>query len=247
MNPNAINLVHTPLVSIVIICFNYGKFVRDALTSVQLQTYPNKEIIIVEGGSTDGQTPDIVKSIEREGVRCLYREKPYLAGNNRNFGLAHAAGEFVCCLDADDMLEPTYITEAVSKLQRENLDIVSSWLSMFGEEHGVFTVPPVVTLDMLLEINCILTSAVYRRRLWEMSGGYCDIDPKIEGQIHEDWIFWVRLAALGAKIANIQAPMLKHRRRSTSLSRQPALMVAQQRMVRDMNRDVLEKLGLYTA
>ena len=82
-----------PLVSVVIPCFNYGVFVAEAVDSVLAQTFEDLEIILLEGGSTDGTTPDTIQALDRPGVIKLYRDRPCRVGDNRNFGIRHARGK----------------------------------------------------------------------------------------------------------------------------------------------------------
>src|SRR5487761_1540684 len=116
-----------PLVSIVIPCFNYGGFVEQAIRSALNQTFPDIEVIVVEGGSTDASTVAEVRRIESLGLprtQFHYRSGRHLAGDNRNFGIALARGRYVCCLDADDLLDPIYIEVAVFLAEVFGYDLV---------------------------------------------------------------------------------------------------------------------------
>src|SRR6185312_4840393 len=98
-----------PLVTVMIPCFNYGAFVAETIESVLKQTFSNYEIIVVEGGSTDGTTPQRLSELELAypSVRFVFRTERHLAGDNRNFGIELGRGRYVCCLDADDLIRPT--------------------------------------------------------------------------------------------------------------------------------------------
>ena len=148
-------------------------------------------------------------------------------GANRNFGICHARGKYVCCLDADDMLAPTYIEKAVFLLEVCGYDVVSTAAQCFGdcdERVGILEAPD---LAEMLEANHILTCAVYRRSLWRQSGGYRDTEPTVTGYVFEDWMFWVRLAALGARMHNISREHLfLYRRHGPSLSAKGGVLPA---------------------
>ena len=191
-----------PLVSVVIPCFNYGIFVAEAVDSVLAQTFKDIEIILVEGGSSDGTTLEIIRSLDRPGVIKLYRDRPCPVGDNRNFGIRHARGKYVCCLDADDLILPTYIEKAVYILETRSFDVVSTVAQRFGEDSGAYEILPAPTLMDLVEGNHVSTSAVFRRTLWEQAEGYRDVPPG-SPHLHEDWRFWMRLAGLGARFRNI--------------------------------------------
>src|SRR5579862_4714739 len=73
-----------PLVSVIIPCFNYGRFVAEAIDSALSQTLANVEIIVIEGGSTDDETAAILRKLDRPRVRIVFQEGSRLVGANRN-------------------------------------------------------------------------------------------------------------------------------------------------------------------
>ncbi len=234
-----------PLVSIVVTSFNYGAFVAEAVESALAQTFRDLEVIVVEGGSTDTQSRLAVARLNRPRTRVLMQGRRHLAGANRNFGISQARGRYVCCLDADDTMAPTYVEKAVYLLQRHGYDVVSSALEMFGGKTGRVGVQEKPDLAALLEANQVLTCAVFRRALWAQAGGYRDVDRAVTGYVYEDWAFWVRLAALGARFHNLaDDPMLRYRVHGSSLSRGKHVLPEwrQRQLVREMNADVLESL-----
>jgi glycosyltransferase involved in cell wall biosynthesis len=232
----------TPLVSVIVTSFNYGAFVTAAVHSVLAQTFQDLEVIVVEGGSPDPASRAIVAALDLPRTRVLQQPTPQPAGANRNFGISQCHGRYICCLDADDTLAPTYIEKAVYLLERHGYDVVSSGLRMNGDGHGQVHVMHQPDLADLLDANHVLTSAVFRRVFWERAGGYRDMDHAVSGYVFEDWAFWIRLAALGARFRNLaDDPMLHYRVHAASLSRgQHALPLWQQRQfVRQMNADLL--------
>ena len=99
--------------SVVIPCYNYGRFLASAIDSVFAQQHPTVEVIVVDDGSTDA-TP---------AVAARYPEVRYLRQRNlgeseaRNHGAAEATGEFILFLDADDQLTPEAISTSVQHLR----------------------------------------------------------------------------------------------------------------------------------
>lgn len=200
-----------PLVSVVIPCFNYGRFVVEAVDSVLHQTLMDLEVIIVDGGSSDQSTVEVLRSLERPRTRVLFRGSRHLVGDNRNFGIAEARGRYICCLDADDTLEPTYLEKAVFLLEMYGYDVVSTAIRFAGARSGTVGIVPAPDLRSMVRGNHAHTCAVFRRLLWTRTDGYFDVGV---GQEHvaEDWDFWVRLAALGARIRNIaDEPLFNYR------------------------------------
>lgn len=233
-----------PLVSVVIPCFNYGRYVEEALDSVLGQTLQDIEIIIVDGGSSDQGTLEVLHNLERPRTRVLFRDGRHLVGDNRNFGIAEASGRYICCLDADDTLEPTYLEKAVFLLEMYGYDIVSTAIRFTGARSGTVGIAPAPDLRFMVHGNHAHTCAVFRRLLWTRSGGFFDVGV---GQEHvaEDWDFWVRLAALGARIRNIADEALfnyrAHEGGSLSSSTDVKPLSEQRKAIVTRNRAVLTK------
>ena len=228
-----------PLVSVVIPCFNYGNFVADAVASLEAQTFSSLEIIVVEGGSSSLESRRLVAGLTGSRVRVLMQAEPNRAGANRNFGISRARGKYICCLDADDRLDPTYIEKAVFLMEHFDFDVVSCALQYFGDRDDRCGIIPRPTLEDIVQGNHVLTCAMFRRSFWEKSGGYRDSDPKL-GYIYEDWTFWMRLGTLGARFFNIATEYLfNYRVHGVSLSNHDDVvpMDMQAKFVRFFNED----------
>jgi len=110
-----------PLVSIVIPCYNAQAYVGEAITSALEQTYPNKEVIVIDDGSTDGSL-EVIRSF---GDRIRWETGPNRGGcAARNRGIELARGELIQFLDADDLLHPDKLEKQVPKSLREPNHIV---------------------------------------------------------------------------------------------------------------------------
>src|SRR5262245_60157439 len=90
----------TPLVSVIIPAYNAAAWLPDCLDSVFRQTYANREIFVIDDGSTD-TTPNVLRAFA--GRVQLLRQARGGIGAARNAGLARAAGEYVAFLDSDDL------------------------------------------------------------------------------------------------------------------------------------------------
>src|SRR3954453_10527365 len=101
----------TGLVSVIIPAYNAGATVERTISSVLNQTYSSIEVLVVDDGSTDN-TAVLVQRMADADPRIKLLQKPNggvaLA---RNFGIAHAAGEFIAPLDADDLWHPEKIAK----------------------------------------------------------------------------------------------------------------------------------------
>ena len=224
---NKINMLpvrSSPLVSIIIPCFNYGQYVLVAVESILAQSYQSTEICIIDGGSTDDITLNVLKSISNPKISILYQDSPTFVGENRNRAIAITQGKYICCLDADDRLLPNYLEKTIYILEQGCADVVSSGYQILGHPERVFLNMPFPLLEDLILGNHVLTCAVFRRSFFEKTkGGYVDSG---KGSMHiaEDWRLWVHMAALGARFYAIPEPLLEYRIHGTdSLSRQAGI------------------------
>lgn len=104
-----------PFVSILIPCYNAGSWVGEAIESALAQDYPEKEVIVVDDGSTDGGS-DVIGSF---GKAIRWRRTENRGGGAaRNDLLAMSSGDWLQYLDADDYLLPTKISGQVAALER---------------------------------------------------------------------------------------------------------------------------------
>jgi glycosyltransferase involved in cell wall biosynthesis len=132
----------SPLVSIIINNYNYGRFLGSAIESALNQTYPHVEVIVIDDGSTD-ESPAV---IARYGGRIIsFRQQNKGQAGAVNAGFLRARGDAVIFLDADDVLLP-HIAKGVASVFRDSPDVarVQYRLAVVGRD-GVRTgrvIPP---------------------------------------------------------------------------------------------------------
>jgi glycosyltransferase involved in cell wall biosynthesis len=111
-------------ISILIPCFNADKWIAQSIESALAQTWPNKEVVVLDDGSTDGSL-DIIRRFDG---RIRWETGPNRGGGaarDRLLTLAH--GEWLQYLDADDLILPEKITRQVEFLERHtDCDVVCS-------------------------------------------------------------------------------------------------------------------------
>lgn len=209
-----------PAVSVVIPCFNLGRYVEEAVFSVLRQTLSGIEIIVVDGGSTDAETCSRLRLLERAafpGVRILRRERPAMAGDNRNFGIREARGRHICCLDADDILDPAYLECALFTLEFGDADFAFPCTQEFGAASVRWMTSDPQWPDVI-RVNTVSTVALFRREIWEQTGGFRDWGLGAE-YVPEDWDFWIRAVAAGFSGKALRECLMHYRVRPNSLSR----------------------------
>ncbi|MBV6485344.1 MAG: Hyaluronan synthase [Flavobacteriales bacterium] len=203
-----------PKLSIIIPCFNMGAYLQETLDSVT--AYPHSdvyEIIIVNDGSTDLQTLELLKKLEQQGIFVLNQKNLGLA-KARNNGIKLAKGAYILPLDADNKIRHNYISESIKLFEKEaSIDVVYGNRQNFEENNELVEVPD-FDFPLLCNKNYIDACAVFRKSIWEKVNGY-DENMPIMG--YEDWDFWLRIALQGAKFYHIDEVTFDYRVRINSM------------------------------
>ncbi|HYC32345.1 MAG TPA: glycosyltransferase family A protein, partial [Gemmatimonadales bacterium] len=110
-----------PVVSVVMIFLNGARFIDEAIRSVQAQSLGEWELLLVDDGSTDDSTAIARAWSGRDPARIRYLEhadhRNLGMSASRNLGIAHARGELLAFLDADDVWFPRKLEEQVGLLR----------------------------------------------------------------------------------------------------------------------------------
>ena len=203
--------------SVIIPCYNYARFLPDAVASVVAQTCADWELIVVDDGSGDATVSTAQLLMARHpGRRIRLFQQPNAGpAAARNTGAERALGEYLLFLDADDMLEPTLLEQTVAVLREQpSVGFVYSGMRLFGQDaHEWPSVP--FDLALLMLDNYVLPHALVRHGAWAQVGGF---DTAHFPYGFEDWDFWLRVAAAGWRGWHIAAPLVAYRRHGPSLS-----------------------------
>ncbi len=186
----------------------------DAIGSAEKYKGNNYEIIIINDGSTEPETLDILKNLEQKGYFIINQKNLGLA-TARNNAIKISKGKYILPLDADNKIKPQYITKSI-KILDENPDIgiVYSDLRYFGKEKGIRKVPD-FDFSLLLAENFIDACAIFRKQVWEDVKGY---DPKLDKLVWEDWEFWLNTAKKGWKFFHIPEVLFYYRKKTDSMA-----------------------------
>ena len=167
---------YNPLISVVIPVYNAKKeFLEECIDSVKKQTYKHIEICLVDDKSTNQDTLDTLKELERTDARIkvTYREENGNISEATNTGIKMAKGEFISFLDNDDTLDKNaiyYVVEALNK--NKNLDFIYTDEDKINTR-GRYCLPffkPDYSPDTLLSFNYITHFSTYRKELLEKVG-----------------------------------------------------------------------------
>lgn len=201
-------------VSIVIPCHNDGVYLKDALASVtQARCDVLHETIIVNDGSTDPETLEILAAASSQGFKVLNQENKGL-GTARNNGINQCTGEYILPLDSDNRITDVYLKSAPELFSRDpGLGVVYGNLEYFGEKAGVWVVPNYDPATLVLG-NYIDACAVFRHAAWESVNGYDEHMPVMG---YEDWDLWLRLTAKGWGFKHLGDVAFHYRVRKSSM------------------------------
>jgi len=100
------------LISIITACYNQGNFLKEAFASIELEKHKNVfEHIVINDGSTDPETIEILREFENRGVKVIHQQNKGL-GAARNAGIKISKGKYILPLDCDNKIEPSVMIEA---------------------------------------------------------------------------------------------------------------------------------------
>lgn len=206
------------LLSIIIPCFNQGKFLLEALASivncVEAQNGFSYEIIIVNDGSTDPVSQQILACLREQGYTVIYQENQGISAA-RNTAIQRARGKYILPLDADNKIRSGLLQTSTDILDKyPDVGIVYSDVERFGQETGVYQIPE-FDLCQLLLANYIDACAVFRKTVWEDCGGYAPMPNRLG---YEDWEFWIHAAKRGWEFHHVPKVLFDYRVRPNSMS-----------------------------
>jgi glycosyltransferase involved in cell wall biosynthesis len=209
-------------VSIVIPCYNYGRFLAEAIESALGQSHSPLEVIVVDDGSTDETA--IVAASYGAKVRYIAQSNGG-AGCARNTGARAANGAFVVFLDADDVLSRTYVEKTLRALTDadQRVGYVYTQMRSFDRSEETTTAPQFDPLA-LLRNNYIHVSALLRIALAREVG----FDERLR-QGWEDWDFYLRLCERDVTGLLLDRPLLLYRRHRDGRSLQDGLDLERKR------------------
>ena len=195
-------------ISVIIPCYNDGHFLHDAVNSVLACTFCDIEIIIVNDGSTDQNTLEVLDGYLAQGLKVLSHLNKGLAFS-RNKGIKEANAEYILPLDADNKITTDYIKRAIELLDSNTCDIVYARPFFFGDNipERKFETQD-FDGDELLFGNYIDACAIFKKSVWQQVGGYDETMP-FPG--HEDWDFWIGCFFNGFKFNFINEELFGYR------------------------------------
>jgi glycosyltransferase involved in cell wall biosynthesis len=187
-----------PQVSVVVTCYNYGKFVAESLESLQKQTFSDFEVIIVDDGSTDNSAEQICPYLKDCRFRYI-KQKNGGQANAKNRGIKESTAEFIAFLDADDLWEPEKLEKQTPLFARQEMGVVYSRAASIDPEGrplpmhtlGQYLQPrrSKVTEYLIYDNFVPFSSAIVRKDCFNTFGVF---DESLAMGI--DWDLWLRFS-----------------------------------------------------
>ena len=177
-------------ISIIVPCYNSGKTLKRTIFSIKKQTWTHKEIILVNDGSTDKYTIEIIKKLKKDKIIKLINQDNLGLAAARNKGVKESSGKYLFFLDADDWIEPTALQMMHKELLgNKDYGYVFTDIYLEGERRGLLKKE--YNFFEQLFLNQIPYSIFISKKDF-INNGFYDEDMKLG---YEDWELNVRLAS----------------------------------------------------
>ncbi len=126
-----------PLVSIIVLNYNGKNDLEESFESLHKLNYPNFEILLVDNNSQDNSVQMIREKYNDVKIIELKKNYGFAEGNNK--GIANSTGEYIALLNMDTVVDPNWLTELVTAIQRsKKIGIVSSKIYYYGDREKIY-------------------------------------------------------------------------------------------------------------
>jgi glycosyltransferase involved in cell wall biosynthesis len=200
----------TPLVSVIIPCYNYGQYLKSCVDSLNQQTFTDFEVLIVNDGSTDNSEEvarQLIATYPQMSIQLINQDNSGQPAISRNNGIHAARGQYILPLDADDYLDKRMITACVQILEQQaEIAIVSTDAIYFDENTSKRVNALEFNPQLLPYQNHLSYCSLYRYAVWESVGGYRS---NVRG--YEDWDFWIASSERGYHVYHLAEALFYYR------------------------------------
>lgn len=199
-------------VSVIVPVFEMGRYLPEAVASVEAQGHNDVEIIVVDDGSTD-DTPAVVASLGDRVVPLRQDNRGPSAARNR--GLAASTGEIIGFCDADDLWPDDKLAVQLGHLSRHpDLDAVLGRIQYVSIDGAALPAIEYEDLEQKTVSHVNLGCGLFRRRAFDRLGAF---DEHLRYSEDLDW--FMRARESGMKIAILPEVTLRYRRHDTNMTR----------------------------
>lgn len=197
-------MITNPIISVIVPCFNQGKYLHETLQSLHQQSFKNWECLVIDDGSTDN-TSDVAGFWVNSDPRFkYYRNKNSGLSFSRNFGIRNSSGKFIQFCDSDDVLLREKLHSSIFSLQHSNNYSVYLCDYHRGTNDNIYDIdinasylPPIINNDLTLyeliadwefRISIPAHCFMFTRDFFDSGIEFNNLL-----QNHEDWECWVKI------------------------------------------------------
>ncbi len=207
-----------PCISVIIPTYNQGRYIAETIESVLAQTHREREIIVVDDGSTDDTRIRLATYTNQ--IQYIHQTNKGLSGA-RNTGFAASGGDYVLFLDSDDLLRPDALEHMAHVLDHTPDDglVYCAWQQVSADDKSVLgevhpnQVGHVLKPLLLREFFFFGSSALIRRSVLEQVGGFDESLPW-----GDDADMWLRIGLAGWSFGYLDEPVLQYRVHKASMT-----------------------------
>lgn len=206
-------------VSVIIPIYNAEKYLADTIYSVKKQTFPNWDCILINDGSSDNSEDIALKTIKGDNRFRYINQENLGVCVARNNAIKESVGNYILCLDADDLISGNFLEETVKVLDSDSdIKVVTSVVNYFGRSKGLLKV---LSYDIatLLASNQLVVTSLFRRADFDRVGGF---NVNMSDGL-EDWDFWISVLKNGGNVKCADQAVFFYRLQNVSRNSQISL------------------------
>jgi len=229
----------TPRISVVMPAYNSEKYIGEAIESILNQTFTDFELFVLNDSPNNKELENIIKKYARKDKRVKYIKNPKNLGvtESRNKLLEVCSGEFIACMDSDDISLPTRFERQIQYMDAHpECGVLGTWFQCFGNSDKIIRHPERIKVFNILKCQHVGNPTVLIRKSildkydlrYDNAYNWC-----------EDFELWSRMVFV-TEIHNLPEILLKYRWHGTNVSIEHAHR--QQELTRQVQQNVLNKL-----
>jgi len=239
-----LKLENEPAATVYLLSFNYGRFLADAIESVRSQIFPDWELIILDGGSTDNTPAVLDRFRDDPRIRILANEGPQGFRGSANRCIRESRGKYVLRLDADDLLHPlcldTYWREAT---RSPDVGLFFSDYYYIDEAGEILGVEAFRDGERAVTFPPHGSGSFVRRDTFDRIGFYDEtLDAEVSWAAGHGQELWLKMRQAGLPAQHIPLPLFLYRQHGPSVSSNAGRLIrAQGAIKRRLARDLADK------
>lgn len=228
-----------PRISVVMPAYNSEKYIGEAIESILNQTFTDFELLVLNDSPNNKELEKIVKDYAKKDKRVKYMKNPKNLGvtESRNKLLKACTGEFIACMDSDDISMPTRFQKQIEYMEKHpECGVLGTGYKLFGTEEYTKKFPEKITILRLLQGCTIANPSVLMRKsvldknniTYDNNYNWC-----------EDYEFWSRVVFF-TEIHNLDDILLKYRWHGENISVEHAKK--QKELADQVKQNILNRL-----